>query len=160
MQSVNIICVGRLKEKFLVQAIEEYSGRLLPLCKFSITEVPEERVCNNPSPAQIAAAVEAEGRRILKKYAPAAYTAALCIEGELLSSEQFSLCLAEAAVRGFNNIQLIIGGSYGLSGDVKRSAQLRLSMGRMTFPHQLARVMVCEQVYRAFQIMNHAKYHK
>lgn len=160
MYGINIVCVGRLKEKYLTQAVAEYSKRLSAFCKFSVTEVDEERLGDNPSDAQIRAAIHAEGKRIMQKLSPNFYTVALCIEGDVLSSEQFSEKLAQSAVRGYSGAQLIIGGSWGLDEEVKRAAQLRLSMGRMTFPHQLARVMLCEQVYRAFQIMNNGKYHK
>lgn len=160
MYGINIVCVGRLKEKYLSQAVSEYAKRLSAFCRFSVTEVDEERVPENPSKAQIQSAIQAEGKRIIKKLSTNFYTVALCIEGDILSSEQFSEKLARSAVRGAGGAQLIIGGSWGLSDEVKRTADLKLSMGRMTFPHQLARVMLCEQVYRAFQIMNNGKYHK
>ena len=160
MYGINIICVGKLKEKYLSGAVAEYAKRLSAFCKFSVTEVAEEKIADDPSPAQIQSVIQAEGKRIMQKLSANLYTVALCIEGDILSSEQFSEKLAQATVNGFSGAQLIIGGSWGLSDEVKRRANLKLSMGRMTFPHQLARVMLCEQVYRAFQIMNNGKYHK
>ena len=160
MQSVNIICVGKLKEKYLTDAVKEYTKRLSPFCKFSITETDEQRICDNPSAAQINETLNAEGKRILQKITGNSYNIALCIEGNIMSSEQFSERLRKAALDGKSRVNLIIGGSFGISDAVKAKADLKLSMGRMTFPHQLARVMLCEQVYRAFQIMNNGKYHK
>lgn len=160
MLSVNIVCVGKLKEKYFEQAVAEYAKRLSAFCRFTVVEVNEERVGNNPSDAQINAVINAEGERILQKISPNAYVIALCVEGELLSSEQLSEKIAGAGLRGKSSIQFVIGGSWGLSDAVKRASSLKLSMGRLTFPHQLARVMVCEQIYRAFQIINNGKYHK
>lgn len=160
MYNVSVICVGKLKEKYLSQAIAEYSKRLSAFCRFNIIEVDEERICETPSQSQIENVIEAEGKRILGKLPPNPYLITMCIEGEVLSSEQFAGKLAQAGVRGFGNIVLVIGGSWGLSESVKRLSAIKLSMGRMTFPHQLARVMLCEQIYRAFQINNNGKYHK
>lgn len=161
MLRVNIICIGKIKEKFYTDAIAEYSKRLGAFCRFAITELPEERIkSNTPNAAQIDEVLTAEGKRILQKISPQDYVIALCIEGRLPSSEELAQTLAGAAVAGKSTVDCIIGGSYGLSGEVKKRADLRLSMSRMTFPHQLARVILTEQIYRAFEINSGGKYHK
>lgn len=159
MLRVNLICVGRLKERYLSDAVEEYSRRLRPLCRFEIIELPEERAADNPSDAEIAAVVNAEGDRILGRIERGDYVIAMCIEGRLISSEELSERL-DAVTLTHSTVDVVIGGSWGLSDALKARADLRLSIGRMTFPHQLCRVMVCEQIYRAFQISRGTKYHK
>ena len=161
MLKINIICIGKIKEKYFTDAVGEYAKRLTAFCKFSVIELNEERIrSNTPNEAQIAEVIEAEGRRILQKIGASDYVAAMCIEGRLLSSEEFSETLDKAALSGKSTVDFIIGGSYGLSGEVKRRADLRLSMSKMTFPHQLARVILSEQIYRAFEISTNGKYHK
>ena len=159
MLSVNIICVGKLKESYLREAVDEYSKRLRPLCRLSIIELPEERVGENPSAAGIRQTIEAESERIAAKIAKGDYVIALCVEGKLVSSEELSATLEEAQLT-HSTVDLIIGGSWGLSDSLKARCDCRMSMGRMTFPHQLCRVMLLEQVYRAFQISKGTKYHK
>lgn len=161
MLKINIICIGKIKEKYFTDAVAEYTKRLTAFCKFSVIELNEERIrSNTPNSSQIAEVLEAEGRRILQKIGAADYVAAMCIEGKLLSSEELSETLDKAALSGRSTVDFIIGGSYGLSDDVKRRADLRLSMSKMTFPHQLARVILSEQIYRAFEISTNGKYHK
>ncbi len=161
MLKINIICIGKIKEKYFTDAVGEYAKRLTAFCKFSVIELNEERIrSNTPNEAQIAEVIEAEGRRILQKIGASDYVAAMCIEGRLLSSEELSETLDKAALSGKSTVDFIIGGSYGLSGEVKRRADLRLSMSKMTFPHQLARVILSEQIYRAFEISTNGKYHK
>lgn len=161
MLRVNIICIGKIKEKYFTDAIAEYAKRLGAFCRFEVIELPEERIkSNTPNRAQIDEVIAAEGKRILQKIAPQDYVAAMCIEGKLLSSEALAQTLENVAVIGKSTVDFIIGGSYGLSGEVKRRADLQLSMSRMTFPHQLARVILSEQIYRAFEIANNGKYHK
>lgn len=159
MLTMTLLCIGKLKEKYWKAACEEYSKRLGAYCRFSIMELEESRVPENASPAQIRQAIDAEGKRILQK-AGDAVLLALCIEGKQLSSEELSAKIQDLMVKGSSKIALAIGGSWGLSDEVKRAAVLRLSMSVMTFPHQLARVMLCEQLYRGFQIANDGKYHK
>ena len=159
MLRVNIICVGKLKEKYLRDAVAEYSKRLQTMCKFSVTELDEEKL-SDESQAAINSVITAEGRRILSRIDKNAVVIAMCIEGKTMSSEQLALYFEQTAVGGASTVDIIIGGSNGLSDEVKKRADLRLSMSPMTFPHQLARVMVCEQVYRAFSINNGSKYHK
>ena len=161
MLKINIICIGKIKEKYFTDAIAEYQKRLGTFCKFQIIELPEERIkSNTPNAAQINEVLISEGKRILQKISPSDYVAAMCIEGKLLSSEELAQTLSGAAVIGKSTVSFIIGGSYGLSDEVKNRADLRLSMSRMTFPHQMARVILSEQIYRAFEIINNGKYHK
>lgn len=161
MLKINIICIGKIKEKYFTDAVGEYAKRLTAFCKFSVVELNEERIrSNTPNEAQIAEVIEAEGKRILQKIGVSDYVAAMCIEGKLLSSEELSETLDKAALSGKSTVDFIIGGSYGLSDEVKKRADLRLSMSKMTFPHQLARVILSEQIYRAFEISTNGKYHK
>ena len=161
MLRINIICIGKIKEKYFTDAIAEYSKRLSAFCRLNIIELAEERIrSNTPSEAQIAEVIEAEGKRILQKISQSDYVAAMCIEGKMLSSEELAHTLDNVAVAGKSTVDFVIGGSYGLSESVKRRADFRLSMSRMTFPHQLARVILLEQVYRAFEISTGGKYHK
>lgn len=161
MLRINIICIGKIKETYWTDALAEYAKRLSAFCRFQITELNEERIkSNTPNAAQISEVLTAEGRRILQKTGAADYVVALCIEGKLLSSEALAAVLHDTAVSGKSTVDFIIGGSYGLSEAVKQRADLRLSMSRMTFPHQMARVILAEQVYRAFEIDSGGKYHK
>lgn len=161
MLKINIICIGKIKEKYFTDAVGEYAKRLTAFCKFSVIELNEERIrSNTPNEAQIAEVIEAEGKRILQKIGTSDYVAAMCIEGRLMSSEELSETLDKAALSGKSTVDFIIGGSYGLSDEVKKRADLRLSMSKMTFPHQLARVILSEQIYRAFEISTNGKYHK
>ena len=138
----------------------QYEKRLSSWTKLSIIELPEHRLSQTPSPAEISLTLEKEGNLILSKIPPKANVIALCIEGKLLDSIQLSEYLSAAAQRGVGHHCFIIGGSFGLSDKVKQAAHLRLSMSPMTFPHQLARVLLLEQIYRGFSIMNNSKYHK
>lgn len=160
MLSITVLCVGRLKEAYWREASAEYIKRLGAFCRPSVIEVEEARMPDNPSEAQIAAALAAEGRRLLARLPAGAAVAALCIEGRELSSTQLAERLERWTVEGISHVALVIGGSWGLSEEVKRAASLRLSMSPMTFPHQMARIMLLEQVYRAMQICHGGKYHK
>ena len=160
MIRVNVICVGKLKEKYLKDAVAEYSKRLGAFCKFSVTELDEEKTNNDPNEAGIHAILDAEGKRILSRIDKSDLVVAMCIEGRQLASEKLASYISDAAVSGVSTIDFVIGGSWGLSEEVKSRARLRLSMSEMTFPHQLARVMLCEQLYRAFSINAGTKYHK
>lgn len=159
MLSVNIICVGKLKERYLRDATEEYKKRMQPMCKLSIIELAEERVGDNPSPAEIQRTIDAESDRIMASLGRGDYVVAMCVEGSNLSSEELSGRLEDITMTS-STVDFIIGGSWGLSEALKARADMRLSMGRMTFPHQLCRVMLLEQIYRAFQISRGTKYHK
>ena len=160
MLSVHLICVGKLKEKFYIEACGEYVKRLSAYCKLHITELPEERLPQAPSRAQIDAALEKEGAAIRGKLAPGAALVALCVEGEEKSSEALSRLLAGWTAAGTGSLAFVIGGSYGLHPSLKAEARLRLSMSPMTFPHHLARVMLLEQLYRCFKIDEGSSYHK
>ena len=159
MLTVRILCVGKCKEKYWREACAEYGKRLSAFCRFEVLEVDEERLPERPSKAQIESGLEQEGKRLLQK-AGSTPIVALCIEGKELSSPQLAQYVERAAVNGASSLAFVIGGSWGLWEEVKRKAALRLSMSSMTFPHQLARVMLCEQIYRAFQIAHSGKYHK
>ena len=160
MLNVMIICVGKLKEKFWTDACNEYAKRLKGFCSFSIIEVDEEKLPDTPSPAQIQNTLEKEGQRIISKIPKNAKVISMCIEGKQKSSEKFAKEISDLALNGASTFAFIIGGSWGLSDNVKKLSAIRLSMSEMTFPHQLARVMLCEQIYRAFQIISNGKYHK
>jgi len=157
---IKIICVGKLKEKFFTDAANEYIKRLAGYCKLEVAEIPEHRLPDSPAPAQIATALEKEGTAIAVKIPAGSRTVALCVEGRELDSAGLSEFLTECAGRGFSKLCFIIGGSFGLHETVKNGAEERLSMSRMTFPHNLARVMLLEQLYRAFKIAEGGKYHK
>lgn len=160
MLSCTILCVGKLKEPYLRDACQEYIKRLHGFCKPRMVEVEEERVPENPSPSLIEKALEAEGSRLLEKIPAGAAVIALCIEGKTLSSPDLARTIEKWEVEGCSQLVLIIGGSWGLAEAVKAKAKFRLSMSPMTFPHQLARIMVLEQLYRAMQISSGGKYHK
>lgn len=160
MVNLTVLCVGRLKERWWRDACDEYIKRLSAFCRAEVVEVEEERAPENPSPAQLQQVITAEGKRLLGKIPADAAVIALCIEGKELSSPQLAEKLEALAVSGINRAVLVIGGSWGLSDEVKARARIRLSMSPMTFPHQLARVMVLEQLYRAAQIQTGGRYHK
>ena len=160
MININIICIGKLKEEYLRSACSEYEKRLGAFCRLKITELTPARLPDNPNPAQISSALSDESERILAKISPNEAVFALCIEGKELSSESFSKEIEKCAVSGFGSLCFIIGGSHGLSPEVKSRAKFRLSMSPMTFPHQLMRVILLEQIYRGFMIAADRKYHK
>ena len=154
------MCVGKLKERFYIDAAAEYAKRLSRFCKLELVELPEERLPEDPPPAQIEAALLKEAAAIRAKLPAGAALIALCVEGVQLSSPALAAQMEQWMVEGASHLTLIIGGSFGLHPSVKEAAHLRLSMSPMTFPHHLARVMVLEQVYRAFQIAAGTRYHK
>ena len=159
MLNIHIFCVGKLKEKFYIEASAEYLKRLSAYCKLDLQELPEERLPDKPSQGQIDAALDAEGDKILEK-AKGSALIALCIEGDLLSSEKLAAKLDALEVNGAGAVSFAIGSSFGLAPKVKNAAVLRLSFSRMTFPHQLMRLMLTEQLYRACSISAGMKYHK
>ncbi len=160
MLSVRLICVGKLGERFFEEAAREYVKRLGAYCKPEIIELPEERLSQKPSPNETARALDKEASRIEAKLWPDAAVVALCIEGDMLSSEKFAEYLGRLTVFGTSRVCFVVGGSCGLAERLKKRAVLRLSMSPMTFPHHLARVMVLEQLYRALNILAGGKYHK
>lgn len=160
MLSVKLICAGRMREKFYIDAYKEYEKRLGAFCKLETVEIPEVKCGDSPSEKEISTALDKEAGEILEKIPQNAYTIALCVEGKKLSSEALAQLLAKTAAGGVSRMCFIIGSSNGLHDSVKQRADLRLSMSDMTFPHHLARVMLAEQIYRAFTINAGRKYHK
>ena len=160
MLNVNLITVGKLKEEYLRLACGEYEKRLSAFCRLNIIEINESRLPDAPSDAQINSALEKEAEDIISKFPKNSYTIAMCIEGKQISTEKFSAVLEDIPVRGKSTVNIVIGSSFGLSDRIKSQADMRLSMSEMTFPHQLARVMILEQLYRAFMISSGGKYHK
>ena len=160
MLAVKLICVGKMREKFYLDAFSEYAKRLGAYCRFELTELAEVRLPDAPSQKEIAAALEKEATGIVKSIPTDAYTVALCVEGRQMPSEELAKLLSQREGSGKPRLCFIIGGSFGLSPRVKAAADLRLSMSEMTFPHHLARVMLLEQIYRAYQINAGSKYHK
>ena len=160
MDAIQILCVGKLKEKFYTEAAAEYAKRLSAYCRLTVTELPEERLPKAPAPAQIEAALAREGAAILAKYPARSSLVALCIEGQMRSSEELAQLLSSWERRGERQLTFVIGGSYGLHASVKAAAWATLSMSPMTFPHHLARVMLLEQIYRGFKINEGSSYHK
>jgi len=160
MQKVSIICVGKMKEKFYIEAAAEYGKRLSRFCKLEIIELPEDRLPEDPSKAQIEAALAKEAETIRAKLPSGAMIVAMCVEGKTRSSEELAALMAQSANQGGSHVVFLIGGSFGLHPSVKALAAVKLSMSPMTFPHHLARVMLLEQIYRAYQINAGSKYHK
>lgn len=160
MQRVTVLCVGKLKEKFYIDAAAEYVKRLQRHCKLELIELPEQRLPDDPSPAEIQKALRTEGDAIRERLPKGGAVIALCIEGRPCSSQELSCRMAEFGVQGKTQLTFLIGGSVGLDEDLKRQADWRLSMSPMTFPHHMARIMLLEQIYRAYQIAGGTKYHK
>ena len=160
MLNITIIAVGKLKEQYLRDASAEYQKRLSTFCKLSIIEIPPEKLSDNPSAKEIENALNNEAKKIIEKIPKGAKVYSMCIEGKQRSSEELSAEIDNLAVEGASNIVFIIGGSFGLSDEVKKLSAFRLSMSKMTFPHQIARIMLLEQIYRAMQISIGTKYHK
>lgn len=157
--NINLICVGKIKEKYFSEAISEYSKRLSRFVKLNIIEVTDEKIPDNASEKEIEAVKQKEGEKILSKLPSYSFTVTLCVEGKELSSLDLAKKIADVSMTS-SNITFIIGGSLGLCDTVKARSQLRLSFGPMTLPHQLMRVVLLEQVYRAFKINNNETYHK
>lgn len=160
MLQVTVLCVGKLKEKFYTDAAAEYIKRLGAYCKVEIAEMPEAKRPRDPSDAETAAAVRKEGDALIARLPKGALHVALCVEGKEITSEDMAALLQRAASSGAGKLCFLIGGSDGLDERVKKAADERLSMSRMTFPHHLARVMLLEQLYRGFKIGEGSHYHK
>lgn len=160
MFNITLIAMGKLKEKFYLSAAAEYEKRMKGYCQFSIVELPEVRLPEAPSPAEISAALEKEADAILSKIPKGAWFCVLTPEGNLLSSEKLAEKLAEVKLSGKSSACFLIGSSFGMAPRIKAIADFQLSMSPMTFPHHLARVMVLEQLYRAEAIQAGSKYHK
>lgn len=160
MQKVSIICVGKMKEKFYIDAAAEYVKRLSRFCKLEIVELPEDRLPDDPSQAQIDGALAKEADAIRAKLPASCYIIAMCVEGKTRSSEELARLMEESIHQGGSHLVFLIGGSFGLHPSIKALASFKLSMSPMTFPHHLARVMLLEQIYRGYQINTGSKYHK
>lgn len=157
---IQIVAVGRLKEKYLVQGIAEYAKRLAPYVKFQVVEVPDEKAPETMSEAEVQAVKAREGERVLAQVKSDAHVIALDVGGELWSSEELAECVDRLGTYGTSHVVFVIGGSHGLADGVLRRAQQRLSFGRMTLPHQLMRLVLVEQIYRAVKINRGEPYHK
>jgi len=157
---ITILCVGKVKEKFYRDAIMEFSKRLSRYCKLEIIEVTDEKTQEEASENEIRMIKEKEGERLLKNIKDDAYVICLCIDGKQLDSEELSEKIEKLGVQGTSHIYFVIGGSLGLSEMVVKRADFKLSFSKMTFPHQLMRVILLEQIYRSYRIMNNEPYHK
>ena len=160
MFNITLIAMGKLKEKFYLSAAAEYEKRLKGYCQFNLIELPEVRLPDNPSPAEISAALEKEADTITEKIPKGAWFCTLTPEGKMLSSEDLADKMRTVKLSGKNSVCFLIGSSFGMAQRMKEMADFRLSMSPMTFPHHLARVMVLEQIYRAEAIQAGSKYHK
>ena len=160
MFNITLITMGKLKEKFYLSAAEEYTKRLKGYCNFRLIELPEYRLSENPSPAEIAAGLEKEAELIFQRIPKSAWFCVLTPEGKALSSEALAQKLQSVKVSGKSDACFLIGSSFGIAQRVKDAADFQLSMSPMTFPHHLARIMVLEQIYRAEAIQTGSKYHK
>ena len=157
---ITVITVGKIKEKYLDDAIAEYSKRLSRYCKLEIIQVADEKTPDRASEVVETQIKDKEGERILSHIKDTAYVVALAIEGKMISSEELAELIDGLGVRGESHIQFVIGGSLGLSKKVLERADYKLSFSRMTFPHQLMRVILLEQIYRSYRIVNGEPYHK
>lgn len=160
MIAVKMICVGKMRERYFIDAFAEYAKRLGAYCKFECLELSEQRLPDPPSEKEINAALEKESVEILKNIPQDAFTVAMCVEGTMLPSEAVAKLISERESSGKPKLCFVIGGSFGMAECVKQRADMKLSMSKMTFPHHLARVMLAEQVYRGFKINEGSKYHK
>lgn len=158
--TINIVCVGKIKEKFYKEAIDEYSKRLSKYCKLNIIEVEDEDTPSNASQHEEELIKDTEGERILRKIPADSYIITLEIQGNKMNSVELSDKINKLAIEGKSNVTFIIGGSLGLSSSVTSKSNMKLSFSDMTFPHQLMRVILLEQVYRSFRIINNEPYHK
>ncbi|MGI6056777.1 MAG: 23S rRNA (pseudouridine(1915)-N(3))-methyltransferase RlmH [Bilifractor sp.] len=157
---ITIACVGKIKEKYLTAGINEYSKRLSRYCTLQFAEVADEKTPEGASEAEENAIREKEGDRLLKVIPDSTYVIALAIDGQMMDSVEFSEQISSLTVRGISHIVFVIGGSLGLSGQVLARADRKLSFSKMTFPHQLMRMILLEQIYRGFRILHHEPYHK
>ena len=160
MTTINLIYEGNIRENYLLAAVAEYEKRLSAYCRLVCTEIKEEKLPDDPSQAQTEAAMKKEGERILAVLPRKSMKIALCVEGKQLSSEEFSSLIKNAENSGFSQISFIIGGAFGLSEEVKKVCDFRLSLSKMTFTHRFARILLLEQIYRAENIAAGGKYHK
>lgn len=157
---INIVCVGKIKEKYLKLGIDEFKKRLSKYCKLEIVELDDEKAPENLSDKEMLMIKDKEGKKILSKIKDNSYVIALAIDGKNLSSEELADTINKLGIRGVSNITFVIGGSLGLSDEVLSRADYKLSFSKMTFPHQLMRLILLEQIYRSYRINNGEPYHK
>ncbi len=157
---ITVVCVGKIKEKYLTMAIDEYAKRLSRYCKLEIVELSDEKTPDNASEAEELQIKKREGERILKNIKDSAYVIALAIEGKMLSSEELADKMQELGVKGESHLVFVIGGSLGLDQEVLARADYKLSFSKMTFPHQVMRMILLEQIYRGYRINCGEPYHK
>lgn len=160
MMNVQLIVLGKLKEKYMKEFSSEYEKRLSAYCKLTVTELEPVKLSDNPSQSEIDNALNKETQLIMAKIPKNSYVFSMCIEGKQMSSEELSQKLDDIALSGKSSVVFIIGSSFGLSDEIKRMSDFKFSMSKMTFPHKLARIMLTEQIYRGFSISNNGKYHK
>lgn len=160
MMNVQLIVLGKLKEKYMKDFSSEYEKRLSAYCKLTVTELEPVKLSDNPSQSEIDNALNKETQMIMAKIPKNSYVFSMCIEGKQMSSEELSQKLDDVALSGKSSVVFIIGSSFGLSDEIKRMSDFKFSMSKMTFPHKLARIMLTEQIYRGFSISNNGKYHK
>ena len=160
MLNIRIICVGKLREKYYIEAFQEYAKRLGAYCRLDCVEIQEQRLPEDPGQKEITAALDREAGEILRAIPTEAYLCALCVEGRQIPSEGMAELIAAREGSGKPKLCFVIGGSFGLSPKIKERADLKLSFSLMTFPHHLARVMLAEQIYRGFKINEGSRYHK
>ena len=159
MLNVKFICVGKMRERFYLDAFEEYRKRLGAYCRLELLEPQEQRLPERPSLGEISAALEKEAAEILNAIPRDAYVVALCVEGKEVPSEAMAELVEGRENSGKPKLCFVVGGSYGLAETVKKRADFRLSMSKMTFPHHLARIMLAEQLYRGYKIREGSRYH-
>ena len=157
---IDILCVGKIKERFFRDALEEYKKRLSRYCRVTEIEVVDEKTPDEAGETEVRQIKEKEGARLLSKIRESAYVIALAIDGKSLSSEELAEKLGSLAINGQSHLQFVIGGSLGLSPEVLSRADMKLSFSKMTFPHQLMRVILAEQIYRSYRILRNEPYHK
>ena len=160
MLQINILYVGNIKDKFYAEAVQEYEKRLSAFCKIKNIELKEEKPPENPSDAEIALVIKKEGDRLLEAMPKKGYKIALCVEGTQISSEDLAKKIESVTVAGDSEITFIIGGAFGIDERVKKMANYRLSISKMTFTHRMMRVILAEQIYRALNILSGGNYHK
>lgn len=160
MLNIKFICVGKLRERFYIDAFNEYARRLSAYCKFECVELNETKLGDKPSDKEIENALVSESADIEKAIPKDAYVIAMCVGAKQLKSEELAQKINSLALSGRGKICFIIGGSFGMAESVKQRADMRLGMSEMTFPHHLARVMLTEQIYRSFKIIEGSRYHK
>jgi len=156
---INLVCAGKIKEKYLTQGIAEFTKRLTPFCKLDIMEISEEKMPDNPSLAEKDKVLNAEGERLLRQVPKGSFLIVLDVVGQALSSEELSAKIDSLGLGGHGQLTFLIGGPFGLSDAVRRAADERISFSRLTFTHQMIRLLLVEQIYRAFKISRGEKYH-